>query len=130
MVGLWGRHLLEEPGSSWHLIRPSLLQKRINNFLSNWSDISLTNKNFSPVNIPFQLFTLRQHTWSCLVYKAVTHIYCFFSHTGRLGRKFKKQLGGTKIIHFGIIPVPAGLFLEITAHGTAEVSVSLYKDRL
>ena len=56
------------------------------------------------------------------------YIFFFvFSHTGRLGPKFKKQLGRTKSIRFGVIPVPVGIFLEMTAQGTAELSVSLNK---
>ncbi len=36
----------------------------------------------------------------------------------------EKQLGGTKYIRFGMIKLPAGIFLKITGEATATVSVS------
>ena len=63
-------------------------------------------------------------------YIKLLHFVFVLSYTGRLGPKFKKQLGKTKSIRFGVIPVPVGIFLEMTAQGTAEVSVSLNKDIL
>ena len=48
----------------------------------------------------------------------------YFSHTGNIPRKVKRQLGRTRYIRLGLIPIPAGFFLEITAKGSAEISVS------
>ena len=49
----------------------------------------------------------------------------FYRYTGNFPAIQKKQLGGTKYIKFGFIPISVGIFLQLTGSVTAEVSVSL-----
>lgn len=49
-----------------------------------------------------------------------------FSYNGNVAQLGRKQLGGNRFIRLGRIPIPVGIFLELTGRAYISVSVSTH----
>lgn len=74
------------------------------------------------------MIALRQESY--LLHKTATFFFSFSAIPEDLDQSLKSNLGELNAFLFCVIPIPVGIFLEMTAQGTAEVSVSLNKDIL